>query len=88
MDRRRPTQQEVLDGLVHQHARVSGDAFPIDAHSWGIHGFIAVDGDVIIAAFGSREEARDAINRLWEAECAPRRVEAVAQRGEPAGQPN
>jgi hypothetical protein len=60
--------EDVLNELVYEHARVSGDTFPIDAQSWAIHGFIAVDGDVIMATFSSREEAQRAIRRLWQIE--------------------
>jgi hypothetical protein len=57
--------QQIVDDLVYEHARVSGTAFPIDSHTWAIHGFIAVDGDVIMATFGSRDLATAAIQQLW-----------------------
>ena len=41
----------VVQQLIEQHARVSGDIVPIDGHTWAIHGLIAVDGDVIMAEF-------------------------------------
>jgi len=59
---------EIVDELVSEHARVSGDAFKIDSSHWGIHGLIPVDGDVILAKFDSRSEAQDAIQQLWELE--------------------
>jgi hypothetical protein len=60
--------QRVVEDLVYEHARVSGETFQIDAETWAIHGFIAVDGDVIMATFDSRDDAVAAIAHLWAAE--------------------
>lgn len=55
----------LLDELMHEQVRVSGGPFLLDAATWAIHGFIPVDGDVILATFQSRLEAEVAITRLW-----------------------
>ena len=56
--------EAVLDALLAQQARVAGDILRIEDHTWAIHGVIPVDGDVIIAEFGDREEAQAVLDRL------------------------
>jgi len=53
-----------IDDLIHEQGRVSGEPFPLDHTSWAIHGFIPVDGDVILAKFDTQHEARVAITVL------------------------
>jgi hypothetical protein len=67
-DRQSDALQRIIEDLVYEHVRVSGDTFQIDTHTWVIHGFIAVDGDVIMAKFDSQDDADAAIQRLWQAE--------------------
>jgi hypothetical protein len=54
----------VIQELIDEHARVSGDIVPIDGHTWAIHGLIAVDGDVIMAEFGQLEQAREVLEQI------------------------
>ena len=60
--------QEVIEDLIQVHARVARDVVQIAASTWAIHGPIAVDGEVIMAEFNSREGADAAIDQLWSAE--------------------
>jgi hypothetical protein len=60
--------QQVIDDLIHVHARVARDVVEIAPSTWAIHGPIAVDGEVIMAAFDSRAAANVAIDQLWSAE--------------------
>jgi hypothetical protein len=60
--------QQIIEGLIQMHARVARDIVQIAASAWAIHGPIAVDGEVIMAQFNSRDAADAAINQLWSAE--------------------
>ena len=64
----RERRRQIVDELVFEHARVSGDAFQIDSCHWAIHGLFPVDGDVILAKFDTPTEARAAIEELWDVE--------------------
>jgi hypothetical protein len=57
-----------LEELVEEHATIEGDVIEIDAHTWAIHGSIAVDGDVIMAEYESEEHARIVLDELSRAE--------------------
>jgi len=63
MDEHDP-QLEFLEELVEEHASIAGDVVEIDAHTWAIHGFIAVDGDVIMAEYDTEAHARLALHEL------------------------
>ena len=58
----------VVDVLVHQHPRLAGDLFQIDTHTWAIHGFIPVDGEVILAEFDHPDTARTLLEQLAAAQ--------------------
>jgi hypothetical protein len=60
-----------LEELVEEHATIEGDVIEIDAHTWAIHGSIAVDGDVIMAEYESEEHARVVLDELSRAEHRP-----------------
>ena len=60
--------QQIVEGLIQVHARVARDVVQIAASTWAIHGPIAVDGEVIMAEFNSRDAADVAIDQLWSAE--------------------
>jgi hypothetical protein len=45
---------------------VVGDVLRVGTHLWAIHGFIAVDGDVLMAEFDSYEQATTTLDRLPE----------------------
>ena len=53
-----------LEELVEEHATIAGDVIEIDAHTWAIHGTIAVDGEVILAEFDTEEHALTILERL------------------------
>jgi hypothetical protein len=59
---------QIIEYLIAVHARVARDVVQIAPSTWAIHGPIAVDGEVIMAAFNSREAADLAIDQLWSAE--------------------
>lgn len=65
---RRPNQRirpdAVLDALVSQQARVAGDVIEIEPHTWALHAVIPVDGDVLIAEFGSPHDALAVLEQL------------------------
>jgi hypothetical protein len=58
----------VIDALLHQHARLAGDLFQIDTQTWAVHGYIPVDGEVILAEFDHPEMARTFLDHLAAAE--------------------
>lgn len=60
----------MIASLLGLHARLAGDIVEVDSHTWAIHGFIPVDGEVIIAEFDQPEQARAAIVQLVAAEDA------------------
>jgi glycogen debranching enzyme len=53
-----------LRELEEENARISGHPLPIGYGLWGIHGLIAVDGDVLMAEFDSYDEARRVLDAL------------------------
>lgn len=53
-----------LQELVEEHATIAGDVVEIGTHTWAIHGFIAVDGDVIMAEFDTRDQATTVLDQL------------------------
>ncbi len=57
-------QLEFLEEMVEEHATIAGDVVEIDAHTWAIHGYIAVDGDVIMAEYESEAHARIVLHEL------------------------
>jgi hypothetical protein len=63
--------QQIVEYLIQVHARVARDVVQIAPTTWAIHGPIAVDGEVIMAAFNSRDAADFAIDQLWSAEHGP-----------------
>jgi hypothetical protein len=60
--------RQIVEDLIDVHARVARDVVQIAPSTWAIHGPIAVDGEVIMAAFTSRAAADLAIDQLWAAE--------------------
>jgi hypothetical protein len=60
--------QQIIEYLIQVQARVARDVVQIAPTTWAIHGPIAVDGEVIMAEFNSREGADAAIDQLWSAE--------------------
>jgi hypothetical protein len=65
--------RRVIEDLIQVQARVARDVIQITPSTWAIHGPIAVDGEVIMAEFSSRDAAYVAIDQLWSAEQGRRR---------------
>jgi hypothetical protein len=55
-----------LEELVEEHASIAGDVIEVDAHTWAIHGSIAVDGEVIMAEYDTEEHARFVLQELHD----------------------
>jgi hypothetical protein len=55
-----------LEELVEEHASSAGDVIEVDAHTWAIHGSIAVDGEVIMAEYDTEEHARFVLQELHD----------------------
>ena len=53
-----------LEELVHEHTTIAGDIIEVAAHTWAIHGSVAVDGDVLLAEYATEGEARSALTEL------------------------
>jgi hypothetical protein len=53
-----------LRELLGEHATVAGDVVELGTDTWAIHGSIPVDGDVIMAEYGTRDQARHALDQL------------------------
>jgi hypothetical protein len=60
-----------LEELVHEGASVSGDVLEIDSETFAIYGSIAVDGDVIMAEYGTESLARKVLDELHHFEVEP-----------------
>ena len=61
-------EQRVIEGLIDEHVRFHYDIVPIDDQTWAIHGWIAVDGEVILAEFTTPDLAWSALEELSRAE--------------------
>ena len=61
-----PESSEVkfIEELLVENAQVAGDIIEIRTDVWAIHGSIAVDGEVIIAEYGTFEEARSVLDHI------------------------
>ena len=57
-------QREFLEELIDAHATVAGDILQIGIQTWAIHGWIPVDGEVLVARYESVEEASDVLTHL------------------------
>ena len=52
-------------GLVSEtHARLSGNIVQVDTTTWAVHGFIAYDGEVLLAEFDTPTAARHALHHI------------------------
>ena len=47
-----------------EQVSIDGDVIEVDEHTWAIHGVIPVDGEVLLAEYGTPEEAQAALTRL------------------------
>lgn len=53
-----------LTELIEEHATVAGDVIEVGPQTWAIHGSIGLDGEVLLAEYGTEAEARLALARL------------------------
>jgi hypothetical protein len=58
----------LIDLILHQHPRLDHGLFQMDARMWAIHGYIPVDGEVILAEFDHGETARAILAQLAAAQ--------------------
>jgi hypothetical protein len=58
----------LIDSILSMQPRLGGDLFQMDAQVWAIHGYIPVDGEVILAEFDHRETARAVLAQLAAAQ--------------------
>ena len=58
----------LIDSILPLHPRLGQDLFHMDTDVWVIHGYIPVDGEVILAEFDHRETARAALDQLAAAQ--------------------
>jgi hypothetical protein len=64
-------QLQFLQELAAGHATIAGDVVEVDTRTWAIHGSIAVDGEVLMAEYDTRELAQRALQQLPAAEPRP-----------------
>jgi hypothetical protein len=57
-----------IDSILYQRPRLDQDLFQMDANIWVIHGYIPVDGQVILAEFDHPETARAVLAQLAAAQ--------------------
>ncbi len=57
-------QLEVLEVLVEENASIAGDVLQVGVNLWAVHGFIPVDGDVLMGEFDSYDEAMRTLGQL------------------------
>ena len=57
-------QLEFLEVLIEENASIAGDVLQVGTHLWAIHGFIPVDGDVLMAEFASYDQATNTLDQL------------------------
>ena len=57
-------QLRFLQDMVRENAAIAGEVVQIGADLWAIHGFIPVDGDVLMAEFDSYDRAANTLAQL------------------------
>jgi len=63
-DQRRQRPETLIDSILPMHPRLGQDLFQMDTQVWAIHGYIPVDGEVILAEFDHREMATSVLTQL------------------------
>jgi hypothetical protein len=58
-------QLQFLHDLVEENASISGDVLPVGNNLWAIHGYIPVDGEVLMAEFESYEQATSTLEQVF-----------------------
>ena len=71
-DRRGERAEVLINSILPMHPRLGRDLFQMDTRVWAIHGYIPVDGEVILAEFDHREMASSVLARLAAAMEDPR----------------
>ena len=59
-------QLEFLRILREENAAISGDIVQVNSEMWVVHGYIPVDGDVLMAEFASFDDARHVLDELGD----------------------
>ena len=54
----------LLEQLIDERVRVAGDVLEVSIGVWAVHGWIPVDGEVILAEFSVLDEARSVLDQL------------------------
>ena len=72
-----------LEQLAEGRADVAADVVEVDPHTWAVHGFIPMGGDVIMAEFDSQTEAKAALDELSAARREPTTAPRAADRSTP-----
>lgn len=60
--------ETLIHSILPLQPRLGQDLFQMDAHMWAIHGYIPVDGEVILAEFDRREAAAAVLAQLAAAQ--------------------
>jgi hypothetical protein len=63
-DKQLERQLEFLRALLGDDAVVDGDVLEVGKDRWAIHGVIPVDGEVLMAEFGTYDEANHVLDQL------------------------
>ena len=66
-DRDPDRQLQFLLELLDDNASIDGDVLEISNGTWAIHGQIAVEGEVLMAEFGTYDQARNVLDRVRRA---------------------
>ena len=56
-------QLQILRDLVEENASIAGDVLAVGTNRWAIHGFFPVDGEVLMAAFESYDQATSTLQK-------------------------
>jgi len=59
---------DTIAALVAEQVALDRDVIELVTGTWAIHGFIAYDGEVVAATYGSEREAWAALSHLEEIE--------------------
>jgi hypothetical protein len=63
-DRYADGQLQFLQVLVEENASIAGDVVQVADRLWAIHGYIPVDGDVLMAEFDNYDQATNVLDQL------------------------
>ena len=63
-DRDPDRQLQFLLELLDDNASIDGDVLEISNDTWAIHGQIAFEGEILMAEFGTYDQARNVLDRV------------------------